>query len=125
MNENSSATMGVFLAHLLGAFSLLHPWAATGSVFGCFLFIAMPGKITKFQKLFLSLFSWGAGYGLGVMFYAKGASNEQGAWFVAVGGAALAAAVFSAAYRMIESGGELPPWANALIERVPFFNRKG
>lgn len=124
MPEQSTHAAGIFTLYVLAAFGTLHPWAATGAIFGCFLFIAMPGKITKLQKLFLSLFSWGCGYALGVMLYGEGPPWEQKAMFVSVASAALAAVIFTSLYRVVESGGELPPWLTSVLERVPFLKRK-
>lgn len=103
----------------------MHPWAATGAAFGCCFFLASPAASHGWKRIKLGLFSWGIGYGAGVWAYGGGPPYSDKAMIVAAAAAALAAITFTAWAHMIQSGGALPPWMGAVLDRVPFLKRGG
>lgn len=104
----------------------VHPWAATGAAFGCCFYLAVPGVTTGWQRLKLSLFSFGAGYGAGVFFYPRvlGEPWNEKAMIVSVAVSALAAVAFTAFYYIIDKSGPLPDWLKDILDRVPMFKRR-
>lgn len=103
-----------------GAF-VIHPYAAAGAAFGCCFFLARPTLVRGWRRLLNGLFSWGMGYAVGAFVY----PDPQNFGAMAVGGAvsALVAVVFTALAHVAETNGTLPPWLNAILDRVPFLKR--
>lgn len=114
------------LGAVLGAtFAALNPWAVMGAAFGCCFFLSVSSLLSGWKRFQLLLFSFGIGYAAGEFWYGAGPPYDRNAMFVAAIGAALASVVFAAFYRVIENGGDLPPWLANLISRIPFFKGGG
>ncbi len=106
----------------------LHPGAAMGASFGCFMFLAFadPTAASWFEKLIrkvsLLIFSWGAGYAIGSGIGTS--ANWAGyAMISAVGGSALGATLFGALNLMIRNDGPLPRWLSSIVDRVPVLRK--
>jgi len=104
----------------------IHPWAATGAAFGCCFFLAAPMVTSGWQRMKLSLFSFGLGYAAGVFWYGKviGEPWNEKAMLVSGGIAALCAIVFTAAGAMVESKAGLPKWVKDILGYVPFVKQR-
>ena len=122
MNEPTLEAFRSYLLWLVVSVAQgLHPVAATGAAFGCCFLLAFPDpdKRPVVRKFCLLMFSWGVGYSLGT------ATAESPHWsglamFVAISGAALAAAVFGVVNLMVRNDGPLPRWLSTILDRVPF-----
>jgi hypothetical protein len=104
----------------------MNPFAAAGAAVGCCCYLAFPSSSRGLRRLLYSVFSWGIGYAAGVFFYGDGPPYNQKAMLVAAAVAALAVLVFIAGGSIIKRDGNLPPWAESLLDVVfPFRSKRG
>lgn len=122
MSEQCSNLLGAFLCVIL--FSI-NPWAATGAAFGCCFFVGSPRSTTGWQRVKLTLFSFGIGYGAGVFWYGGGPPYLEKAMLPAGALSALAAVIFTAFYHVIDKSGPLPAWLESILDRIPMLKKRG
>lgn len=103
----------------------MNPFAAAGASFGCFFFLAFPSASRGFQRLFYCVFSWGIGYAAGVFFYGDGPPYSQKGMLVAGTFAAIAVLIFIAIGGIIKRNGNLPPWAQSLLDIAFPYRKRG
>lgn len=104
----------------------MHPWAAIGAAFGCCFFLTKPPTETKWYDVgLLCLFSWGMGYGAGVFFYGDGPPYSVKAMAVASLVSAFAAVIAASVWYMVENRGDLPAWAQNVLDRLPALRKRG
>lgn len=125
MNDSLTIAKQLVVGAFLGIVSLLHPWAATGAAFGCLFYLAMPNPLNMGRKFLMTLVSWSVGYGAGVFSYGEGPPWTQKAMVVSILASALAAVVLTSIHSFIQSGSALPPWLSAILDKIPFGNRRG
>lgn len=125
MHNTYTSFLGALGGLILGAFSYLHPWAATGAVFGCFFFMTMQPEISKLKKLMLTIVSWGAGYASGVWMYGEGPPWSQKAMIVGFIGSALAVVLMTSLHAFIQNGGNIPTWLQTILDKLSLFPKKG
>jgi len=102
----------------------INPWAATGAAFGCCFFVISPRSSTGWQRVKLTLFSFGIGYAAGVFFYG-GFPYQEKAMLPAAALSAIAAVLFTAFYHVIDKNGPLPDWLESILDRIPIFKKRG
>lgn len=103
----------------------MNPYAAAGAAFGCCFYLAFPSTSKGLRRLLYSVFSWGIGYAAGVFFYGDGPPFNQKAMLVAAAVSALAVLVFISGSTIIKRSGDLPPWAQSLLDVVFPFRKRG
>lgn len=118
---------GEWLAGLMFmVLAAMNPFAAAGAAFGCCFYLAFPSASRGLQRLLYSAFSWGIGYAAGVFFYGGGPPYNQKSMLIAAGVAAVAVLMFIAVGSIIKRNGNLPPWAQTLLEvAFPFRAKRG
>ncbi|MNR14252.1 hypothetical protein D3C85_1307190 [compost metagenome] len=111
---------------VLFVLAAMHPHAAAGAAFGCCFFLAYPSASRGLRRLLYGVFSWGIGYATGVFFYGGGPPYSQKAMLVSAAAAALAVLIFIAWGGIIRRDGNLPPWAQSILDIVfPFRAKRG
>lgn len=111
---------------VVAVLAAMNPFAAAGAAFGCCFYLAFPSASRGLQRLLYSVFSWGIGYAAGVFFYGDGPPYSQKSMLVAAVVAAVAVLVFIAWGTIIRRDGNLPPWAQSLLDIVfPFRAKRG
>ena len=103
----------------------IHPYAAVGAAFGCCFYLATPSAMKSWRRMLYGLFSWGIGYGAGAYFFDVDQPRSVGALMTPAAVSALAAVVFGALHRVADSNSPLPPWLVDILDRVPFFKKRG
>lgn len=116
-----------FLTWLVVAvLAAMNPFAAAGAAFGCCFYLAFPSASRGLQRLLYSVFSWGIGYAAGVFFYGDGPPYSQKSMLIAAAFSAIAVLMFVAIGGIIRRNGNLPPWAQSLLDVVvPFRAKRG
>lgn len=111
---------------VLVVLAAMNPFAAAGAAFGCCFYMAFPSASRGLQRLLYSVFSWGLGYAAGVFFYGDGPPYNQKSMLIAAAVAAIAVLMFVAVGGIIRRNGNLPPWAQSLLDAVvPFRAKRG
>lgn len=113
------------VAGLLLLMAGMHPHAAAGAAFGCFFFLASPGRTKRRERLLLVVFSFGIGYAAGVFAYGGGPPYNEKAMFVAGSVSALAVGIWTGLKRMTDADGPLPQWLKDTLGFIPLLRRKG
>lgn len=118
MNETISWAL---LLALLGSIS---PEAAAGAVCGGLFFWSLSPEIPLSTRAVLAVASIGMGYGAGL---AVLRSDEWLGWAWVVSGlvASLIYAVIVSVRGMVKTGSPLPPWLVAILDIIPWRNRRG
>ena len=116
-----------FLTWLVVAvLAAMNPFAADGAAFGGCFYLAFPSASRGLQRLLYSVFSWGIGYAAGVFFYGDGPPYNQKSMLIAAAFSAIAVLMFVAIGGIIRRNGNLPPWAQSLLDVVvPFRAKRG
>lgn len=110
---------------VVAVLAAMNPFAAAGAAFGCCFYLAFPSASRGLQRLLYSVFSWGIGYAAGVFFYGDGPPYSQKSMLIAAMFSAVAVLMFIAAGGIIRRDGNLPPWAQSLLDIAFPYRKRG
>lgn len=94
-----------------------------GSAFGCFFFLFTSSLLKPAARIYLLIFSWGLGYSAGLFWSVDPLSKAP--MGVAAVVSALAAALFTAFYHIIQKDGDVPPWLKSIFDMFTTIKGKG
>jgi hypothetical protein len=122
MREQCSLYAYLWVCALLAG---INGFAFAGAAIGCCFYMAAPRATSLRERFFLSVFSFGMGYGGGIYWYGGPPPYSEKAMIIAGAISALIAVVFTALGYMVEKDGPVPEWIKTIIGLIPFFKSRG